>query len=76
MPFQDRDLGDLFTGVLKSNLQGKPALFPKGILIDLGMADKFLPDQPYPDVFEAAYRCAGQPLELSRARHAKNSRAT
>jgi hypothetical protein len=37
--------------------------------------DKFLPDQLHPDVFEAAYRCAGQPLELSCARHAKNLRA-
>jgi S-formylglutathione hydrolase len=42
------------------------APFPDGILIDQGLGDKFLPDQLNPDVFEAACRAAGQPLELRR----------
>lgn len=40
--------------------------FPAGILIDQGTADKFLSDQLYPDVFEAACATAGQTLELRR----------
>ncbi|RJG27442.1 S-formylglutathione hydrolase [Massilia cavernae] len=40
--------------------------FPGGILIDQGLADKFLAEQLYPDVFEAACAKAGQPLELRR----------
>jgi len=51
---------------LMRGLAGKPALFPNGILIDQGLADKFLPDQLYPEVFEAACRDAGQPLQLRR----------
>ncbi|MFZ4878120.1 S-formylglutathione hydrolase [Janthinobacterium sp. Mn2066] len=46
--------------------QGKPALFPQGILIDQGLADKFLPEQLLPEVFEAACHDAGQPLQLRR----------
>ncbi|MFM2086055.1 MAG: S-formylglutathione hydrolase [Pseudomonadota bacterium] len=46
--------------------QGKPALFPEGILIDQGLADKFLPEQLLPEVFEAACQDAGQPLQLRR----------
>ncbi|MBZ2209470.1 S-formylglutathione hydrolase [Massilia soli] len=42
------------------------APFPKGILIDQGLADKFLDDQLYPEAFEAACRHAGQGLELRR----------
>jgi S-formylglutathione hydrolase len=42
------------------------APFPQGILIDQGLADKFLPSQLYPEVFESACRRAGQPLTLSR----------
>jgi S-formylglutathione hydrolase len=42
------------------------ALFPKGILVDQGLADKFLAEQLYPDAFEDACRAAGQPLELRR----------
>ena len=45
-------------------LASKP--FPNGILIDQGLADKFLADQLYPEAFEAACRHAGQPLELRR----------
>jgi S-formylglutathione hydrolase len=43
-----------------------PVRFPQGILIDQGLADKFLPDQLNPDVFEAACAAAGQPLTLRR----------
>jgi S-formylglutathione hydrolase len=43
-----------------------PVRFPQGILIDQGLADKFLPDQLNPDAFEAACRAAGQPLTLRR----------
>jgi len=47
-------------------MAGLRAPFPYGILIDQGLGDKFLPDQLNPDVFEAACRAAGQPLELRR----------
>jgi S-formylglutathione hydrolase len=41
--------------------------FPNGILIDQGLADKFLDAQQLlPEVFEAACRHAGQPLILRR----------
>jgi len=40
--------------------------FPEGILIDQGLADKFLAEQLYPEVFEAACAQAGQPLTLRR----------
>jgi len=40
--------------------------FPGGILIDQGLADKFLAEQLYPEAFEHACRDAGQPLELRR----------
>jgi S-formylglutathione hydrolase len=46
--------------------QAGRALFPQGILIDQGLADKFLAEQLYPDAFEQACRAAGQPLELRR----------
>lgn len=36
------------------------------LLIDQGLDDKFLAEQLHPDVFEAACRAAGQPLELRR----------
>jgi S-formylglutathione hydrolase len=42
------------------------APFPKGILIDQGLADKFLAEELYPEAFEEACRAAGQPLELRR----------
>jgi len=47
--------------VLMSRLQTP---FPSGILIDQGLGDKFLAEQLYPEVFEAACRNASQPLEL------------
>nr|WP_314542983.1 S-formylglutathione hydrolase [uncultured Massilia sp.] len=40
--------------------------FPKGILIDQGLADKFLAEQLYPEAFEQACQAVGQPLELRR----------
>jgi S-formylglutathione hydrolase len=42
------------------------AAFAQTILIDQGLADKFLVDQLYPEVFEAACREAGQRLTLRR----------
>jgi S-formylglutathione hydrolase len=40
------------------------APYPGGILIDQGLADKFLPTQLHPQLFEAACAQAGQPLTL------------
>lgn len=40
--------------------------YPEGILIDQGLADKFLPTQLHPDKFEAACAQIGQPLTLRR----------
>ena len=40
------------------------ASYPAGILIDQGLADKFLPTQLHPHLFEAACAKAGQPLTL------------
>lgn len=40
--------------------------FPNGILIDQGLADKFLVEQLYPEHFEAACAKANQPLTLRR----------
>jgi S-formylglutathione hydrolase len=42
------------------------APFPNGILIDQGLADKFLDEQLYPDAFEQACAATGQPLTLRR----------
>ena len=42
------------------------ALYQAGILIDQGLADKFLPDQLRPEAFETACARAGQPLTLRR----------
>lgn len=42
------------------------APFPQGILIDQGLADKFLAEQLHPEDFAAACRAAGQPLQLRR----------
>ncbi|MES2257091.1 MAG: S-formylglutathione hydrolase [Pseudomonadota bacterium] len=40
--------------------------FPNGILVDQGLADKFLADQLFPHALETACDTAGQPLELHR----------
>jgi S-formylglutathione hydrolase len=44
----------------------KTAPFPKGILIDQGLADKFLSEQLHPHLFEDACASAAQPLTLRR----------
>jgi S-formylglutathione hydrolase len=41
--------------------------YPRGILIDQGLADRFLADQQLqPEAFEAACAAIGQPLTLRR----------
>ena len=67
-----------FSGYLGSNehdwlqydasalVANRRAPFPNGILIDQGLADKFLPDQLFPEAFEQACQKAQQPLELRR----------
>ena len=42
------------------------APYPKGILIDQGLADKFLAEQLHPEAFEAACAAVGQPLNIRR----------
>ena len=42
------------------------APFAQGILIDQGLADKFLEEQLHPDLFEAACAQAGQRVEIRR----------
>jgi S-formylglutathione hydrolase len=42
------------------------APYPGGILVDQGLADKFLADQLHPEAFEVACAAAGQPLTLRR----------
>ena len=42
------------------------APFPGGILIDQGLADKFLPEQLHPELFQAACIARAQPLLLRR----------
>jgi S-formylglutathione hydrolase len=46
--------------------QQASAPYAGGILIDQGLADKFLAEQLYPEAFEAACAQAGQPLTLRR----------
>lgn len=40
--------------------------YPQGILVDQGLADKFLVEQLQPEAFEAACAAAAQPLTLRR----------
>lgn len=49
-----------------SLMENRRTPFPNGILIDQGLADKFLPDQLFPEAFEQACAKAQQPLELRR----------
>lgn len=44
----------------------RSAPYPGGILIDQGLADKFLAEQLHPEPFEAACAAVGQPLDLRR----------
>ncbi|EWS59538.1 S-formylglutathione hydrolase [Hydrogenophaga sp. T4] len=46
--------------------QQKTAPYPGGILIDQGLADKFLAEQLYPEAFETACAQVDQPLTLRR----------
>ncbi|OZI21278.1 S-formylglutathione hydrolase [Bordetella genomosp. 9] len=43
--------------------------YPDGILVDQGLADRFLAQQLYPEAFEAACAQAAQPLRLRRHEH-------
>jgi S-formylglutathione hydrolase len=45
----------------------RSAPYPGGILVDQGLADKFLADQLHPEAFEAACAAAGQPTTSSPA---------
>lgn len=47
-------------------MESRHTPFPNGILIDQGLADKFLADQLFPEVFEHACKKAQQPLTLRR----------
>ena len=47
-------------------IEQKVAPYPGGILIDQGLADKFLAEQLHPEAFEAACSTVGQPLTLRR----------
>ena len=40
--------------------------YPQGILVDQGLADKFLEEQLHPHLFEQACAKVGQPLTLRR----------
>ena len=62
-PGEERWL-DYDASVLMARAGSAP--FPDGILIDQGLADKFLNEQLHPEAFEAACRQAGQPLTLRR----------
>lgn len=42
------------------------AAYPAGILVDQGLADKFLAEQLKPELFEAACAASGQPITLRR----------
>jgi len=46
--------------------QQTSAPFPGGILVDQGLADKFLAEQLHPEAFESACAAVGQPLTLRR----------
>ncbi|WP_096696118.1 S-formylglutathione hydrolase [Polaromonas sp. AER18D-145] len=50
--------------VLMASVRSAP--YPGGILIDQGLADKFLLEQLHPHLFEAACAQAGQALQLRR----------
>ncbi|MCC2637582.1 MAG: S-formylglutathione hydrolase [Moraxellaceae bacterium] len=52
--------------VTQRHAEGRPPLYPRGILIDQGLADKFLANQLHPHLLEAACAEAGQPLTLRR----------
>jgi S-formylglutathione hydrolase len=47
-------------------MRGARAPYPAGILVDQGLADRFLAEQLQPEAFEAACAVAAQPLTLRR----------
>jgi S-formylglutathione hydrolase len=47
-------------------MRGLSTPYPQGILIDQGLADKFLTEQLLPEEFEEACAQASQPLTLRR----------
>jgi len=61
---QDRDAWAQYDAT--ALMSGMQSPFPQGILIDQGLADKFLASQLNPDAFEAACDKAGQRLTLRR----------
>lgn len=52
--------------VTQRHAEGLSPLYPQGILIDQGLADKFLANQLHPHLLEAACADAGQPLTVRR----------
>ena len=61
--WSSHDATELMEAVLNAK---EIAPYPHGILIDQGLADKFLAEQLHPHLFEAACADAAQPLELRR----------
>lgn len=62
---QDRAAWEAYDATALMQAQAAPP-FPAGILVDQGLADKFLAEQLYPEAFEAACARIGQPLTLRR----------
>lgn len=52
--------------IRQRHASGLPPLFPKGILVDQGLADQFLAEQLLPHLLEQACETAVQPLTLRR----------
>jgi len=62
---EDRKLWDRHDASELMRVQTR-APYPGGILIDQGLADKFLAEQLHPEIFETACAAVGQPLTLRR----------
>ncbi len=52
--------------IRQRHANGLPPLFPQGILVDQGLADKFLAEQLHPHLLEQACEATAQPLTLRR----------
>lgn len=61
----DRSAWDAHDATVLMRTQ-RAAPYPQGILIDQGLADKFLAEQLHPESFEIACAAVGQPLTLRR----------
>jgi S-formylglutathione hydrolase len=61
----DRSTWQAFDASILMSHQPTPP-YPDGILVDQGLADKFLPNQLHPEQLEAACAQVGQPLTLRR----------